>query len=702
MIEKYISPFIQSQFPVFYKEYGPNFIAFVRAYYEWMESTGGPLGYSRLMYSYADIDNTLDTFIQHFKNKYMLSIPESVVVDKRLLTKHILDLYKSKGSLRAYELLFRILFNEDIQVYVPGNDVFKLSDNQYIIPKYIEVTDNKYLNYLVGRTIVDSTNSATAIVENYSTKVVNNRTINVLTLSSVFGDFNYGQRIFCSDLYVDSAGNTIGTYEYNKLTPTQQSSYGLALTTNTAPFIIGSLSSIGIENGGSGFNIGELLGVSGDGLGGIARVSSVRNESGKVSFTLLDGGSGYSLNAVVQVVGGGGSGATFKVGGLADKEVFRINTDLIQDSYNTQLETTGAGCNLAITGVSGTFHLGDNVYSASGTNTRPVDVILTIDRNMANGESLSNSSLGISSVVAYRVDGNMLHISGSGITNANLQPGTILASNTSNTIVTVSSLYPVQNTYGNGTVSFVNSSIITITGDFGYFVPSYGIVSANGGATATVTAITRNTDWTQFPASTLNKKNLDQQIGLSLTTYDLEVGTITYLSEINPGNGYSSNPTVSITEQKIFDLQIQSKSGFKGGNAIVAAQAGTATGVVTTVDIYDSGFGYIPDTYVTLSSSNTQNQTVVSGRTVVNTQGSGSGYFKNRSGFLSDTQHIIDSMYWQSLSYDIIASRMMSTYETFVRDLVHPAGIALYGTFRVLSEVQNEPASAQSFSLAAS
>ena len=134
-IEKYVSPFIQSHFPAFYKEYGPNFIAFVKAYYEWMEFTGNPLQYARSIYDNTDIDNTADTFVKYFKNKYMLSIPESVVADKRLLTKHILDLYKSKGSLRAYELLFRILFNEDIQVYIPGDDVFKLSDNSYIIPK---------------------------------------------------------------------------------------------------------------------------------------------------------------------------------------------------------------------------------------------------------------------------------------------------------------------------------------------------------------------------------------------------------------------------------------------------------------------------------------------------------------------------------------------------------------------------------------
>ena len=152
----------------------------------------------------------------------------------------------------------------------------------------------------------------------------------------------------------------------------------------------------------------------------------------------------------------------------------------------------------------------------------------------------------------------------------------------------------------------------------------------------------------------------------------------------------------------ILALQIPDKSGFKGGNALVTAKAGNANGIVVTAEVYDSGFGYSPDSYVTLSSSNAQNQTVVSGRSVVNTQGRGAGYFANRKSFLSDTQHLIDSAYWQPLSYDIIASRMLSTYEKFVRDLVHPSGVALYGTFRVMSEVQNEVAAPQSFSLVSS
>ena len=39
-IESIISPLVENQFPSFYKEEGPQFIAFAKAYYEWMENNG--------------------------------------------------------------------------------------------------------------------------------------------------------------------------------------------------------------------------------------------------------------------------------------------------------------------------------------------------------------------------------------------------------------------------------------------------------------------------------------------------------------------------------------------------------------------------------------------------------------------------------------------------------------------------------------
>jgi len=61
-IEKLISPLIEQQFPSIYREEGDTFIAFVKAYFEWMEETNGVLYDSRRLPEYRDIDTTIDRF----------------------------------------------------------------------------------------------------------------------------------------------------------------------------------------------------------------------------------------------------------------------------------------------------------------------------------------------------------------------------------------------------------------------------------------------------------------------------------------------------------------------------------------------------------------------------------------------------------------------------------------------------------------
>jgi hypothetical protein len=699
-VEKLISPFIQSQFPEFYKAEGPNFIAFVKAYFEWMESTANPLYHSRKMYDYFDVDSTDSNFLTYFKNKFLLSLPQGTEVDQATLVKHVLDLYRSKGSPRSYELLFRILFNEDVQIYVPGNDVFKLSDNRYVVPKYVEVTDNQYLSSIIGMRIYDSSGSGSATLDNFYTKSVNNQLINILVLSDLVGSFNYGNLLLCDGLYVDANGDTITQYQYENLPPTSQNAYSLAINSNNAPYIIGSLTAIGVTNGGFGFEKGDLLNVQGGtGLGGVARVTSTKDQNGEVSFDLVSGGFGFSINTIPTVSGGAGTGATFKIGGLTNKQIFHINSDIINDYYNTQLDVSSAGYNLVLTPntTHGTFNAGDTIISSA--NVLPLDVTLKVANNLAVGESLTNSALGIANLTVAISDGSLVVARlNTGATYANIAPGVTLISNTTQSQITVNTKFAVQNTTTTATIISTNSTVIVannLTGN--YFFPGSSVVDSNTTANATVSSVVRDTNWA-FPSVLIpNIHNLDSSMGQVLTTYDITVGTITYLTAINPGTGYSSNPTVTILEPAIYDLRIPDGSGgYWGYDADVKATAGNQKGVVTSVAIYDSGFGYYPDQNINLISSNSLSQSSVSGTTVVASQGIGVGSFANRSGFLSDTQHLQDSKYYQAYSYDIMASRMLSTYETFVRDIVHPSGIALFGSYVVNSIVATEEPSPSS------
>ena len=119
-----ISSLVESQFPEFMREDGPRFVNFLKAYYEFMEQASTdngpmPIHAARSLPDYADIDRTLDQFVEEFRKQFMTSIPRNVQADKRLLSKYILDFYRTRGSQYSYETLFRALFDEDILFYYP-------------------------------------------------------------------------------------------------------------------------------------------------------------------------------------------------------------------------------------------------------------------------------------------------------------------------------------------------------------------------------------------------------------------------------------------------------------------------------------------------------------------------------------------------------------------------------------------------------
>jgi hypothetical protein len=774
-VEKFISPLIASQFPAFYETEGPTFIAFVKAYYEWMESTYyqdkfldilseeeyknyspeeqafytksiQPLAFARNLYDIKNIDTTQTQFIQYFKNKYISSLPSDIIADKKLLVKHILDLYRTKGTKRSYELLFRLLFNEDIDFVVPADFIFKPSDATWHIPKYIEVTDHPLLKELIGKRIYTRTDGF-AVVENYFIKIVNEKTVNVLLLTGIQGNMEFGEQIFCDDVYIDSNNNIIDNRTYANLNASEQIKFKLAFTFDgifenvnniavpPAPIIFGSLSAVSITNGGAFFKVGQLLDIDYGGEGGYARVAAVRDENGKVIFKLVDGGRGFTLESIVTVhsVNGGGAGATFQVGDIIDREIYYIVKDKISSYKDVAIDdniTSGSALILSdfsqeLQDLEGIHRL-DTITSVALTLVADVVPNYTSESVAEYGEIFQNLELGIDGLRAYRIDGNCIYFTGeyANLSNPRLLPGVILTSDFTNSIIKINNISEIRHIYSKAEVENDDpeSYPSTIPGikniivnkiqyiddsaeeeyPGGYFVPfNQIIINDDPTLTAYIDRNIRLTDW-EFPrALGLGLiSNMDTKIGDLLTTKVLETGTISYLKNINPGYGYSANPIVSILEPDIYDLRIKdNNNGYYGYNAKIDATASIATGVVTAVYIEDSGYGYNPDQTIRLSSMELENDYVVTGTAIVDSIGKGKGYYKNNKGFLSDTINIQDSDYYQSFSYEIVASRMIDTYEKYVKDLIHPSGMKLFGKFALTREMLDDVMETYEFTL---
>jgi hypothetical protein len=270
LVEDKIAFFVKDQFPAFYDQEGPMFKAFVNAYYEYLEqSETGTVG--RNLLEYKDIDRTSQMFLDYFKKQYLDGFPGSFAADTELTLKHILDFYKSKGTPRAVELLFRILFDDEASVAYPSNDVLTASSADYARPRYIEVRAPVLTNLisLSGKEITGATSNAKAFVEDIATKLINNIKVHVLYLSNLRGEFVRNEVIAPSDTGIQ----------------------------DEMPIVVGSLSDVDITLGGKDKAIGDIFNIeASSGKSGKVRVAEVADATGLIDFKLANGGFGFTTN----------------------------------------------------------------------------------------------------------------------------------------------------------------------------------------------------------------------------------------------------------------------------------------------------------------------------------------------------------------------------------------------------------------------
>lgn len=252
-IDKNISQLIANQFPDFYREEGELFIAFVKAYYEWLESEtyidktdpdsnkwvevvneSAVLHNSRKLPEYRDIDKTIEAFILDFKNKYLSDIQFNVATNKRLFVKNALEFYRAKGTPRAIDLFFKLVYGLEAKTYLPSDDLFRLSDNSWTNERYLEIKADKSNINFVGKTVFGSVSGASAYAEKLIRVKSDTKFIEVLYLSGLNGDFQTDELIYA---YEDLE---IGDIEYRNK-------------------VIGSLTTFEITSSDDGFEIGETV-----------------------------------------------------------------------------------------------------------------------------------------------------------------------------------------------------------------------------------------------------------------------------------------------------------------------------------------------------------------------------------------------------------------------------------------------------------
>lgn len=684
----HVSNFVEHQFPDFYKEQGQDFIDFVKAYYEWLEDEGP----SRDIFSSRDIDLTADKFVKHFSAKYLQGIPSSITADKRFAVKHILDLYRSKGSAAGMKLLFRLLYNEDITIYQPSSDILRASDGRWIQKSYMEVDgDLSIIKNFSQKYITGVRSGAEAFVDSFERINIQDRVVNVFYLTNITGTFQVDEKITYSGLSVTNAPTILGS-------PTS-----VSITSSSVEQLIGDVVAAAEESGKKGLK---------------AVVSNtVSIASGYIDFQIIDGGSGYTSTPSISITkyngAGAGSGATFANVALTNTSSYSYISTLIKYVPFSSSNTVSFNANSDVNGTSDFISISGNKFSNNDIVRYTVAAGNTALTNLSNNTLyfvVAANSTGLKLAATY--GGSAIDLTKGVTESGHTLTGTFANAQSFNANTSVNGtadfITVTGNQFANGDqvrylVDAGNTALTNLSNNTLYYVVganSTGVKLSstyNGSAIDLTSGVTETGHYlkglwtTDLPlnatsyGSYLNNANSASVINTAVTTQTLTIGTISRLVGINPGAGYTTNVVVSVVDTTMSSFNLPDANGnILGKNSIIYGNLVSGNGVPSSVRVINSGFGYNTQNLpVTLYNSNNAFKTVI-GTIGLSAIGTSEGYWDTTRGFLSMDKYIEDNYYYQEYSYELQLTKSIDKYLQILKDVMHPVGNEVFGKTNIL------------------
>ena len=320
-----------------------TFVAFIQAYYEWMEQQdigsgkeGAIYGTQNLL-NYQDLDfvepgETFNKFIDYYINQFLPNFPADCLADKSKLIRAAKELYSRKGTPASYQFLFRALYNSDADIFLTRDVIFKASDGKWYVSKSLRLAtnDEQWLSINNYR-LFGETSKSIATVER-SVAVGDRMEVYIANIERLF--------VSGEDVVVVDNNNQILYFKDSKVV----SSSTVGATPLRAK-ILGSISAVNINSTKRGqLYTGRSPTYSGDpvvfygglnsanGAGATAYVYETTAGSLR-DITVVNGSYGYreDPNTYIRILGGGGSGAIANVGTV--NPAGEINVAFVPQNY---------------------------------------------------------------------------------------------------------------------------------------------------------------------------------------------------------------------------------------------------------------------------------------------------------------------------------------------------------------------------------
>ena len=362
-----ISVRVEGQLPDFVKQDHATFVAFLEAYYEYMELTGKPYEIVGNLRNYFNVDKTVDDFLQYFKTQFGKDVPEAVFINanKPQVLKKLRDFYRSKGSEKSFQFLFRLLYKEEIEFYYPSVDMLRVSDGKYNKDKILRTIDTSTTGTafdLVGQIITGGTSGSTGIVELVLKEQLGLFEVITIYLSKVIGTFERAEEItdgtntyildgMITDYTITNAGSNYIVESNVPIVGGGTSATGAQLLIDT--LTTGSITGYTVVSGGTGYVVGDKLTINNtDKLEIDGRTCSilVKDVDGSGTIKTVDGieieHGGYGYLATPTVSGGGtGNGANITLVGtnIGGIKALKITNNGFHYSETPTFNLTGLG-----------------------------------------------------------------------------------------------------------------------------------------------------------------------------------------------------------------------------------------------------------------------------------------------------------------------------------------------------------------------
>ena len=764
-----VSLLVRQQLPEFIRSDFDTFSVFVESYYAWMDETGNAIDLSKNIPNYMDLDRSIDGFIQYFTKQFLPLFPPDRLSNPTFFIQHAKEFYRAKGTAKAVRLLFRLLYNQDIDVFYPKTAVLRASTSGWTAEPSlrldptmwtIQIADGfsfryRALDHSRGVTIVAVYVNTVLQVGNYShspnepwitftappggeyevkivytgselTDLFDTNAIIVRMVGQTSGASAITETLQAVttdtipqlDLAVSSPLGTFaqaelvkGRWVYDTTTHAYVDIYGR---------LVSYLSSITLTDGGLGYNVGDPVIVSGGAPANTATAVVDAIFSALISnITVVQGGVGYQPGQACYITSTPNTGLNVFVLSVDTSEAVHPNSYPInQDTLNLWANTVMSDPNYYFTpGLSENvntimsmaftdFILGKHpiervgpistvTITSSTTVFNPAPTlnidspIVVVTGITANGNvAVANVPLNYFGIIGKMnvASGGANYQVGDEVTFENI-PGVgfgigaaaeVTSVHSANSGIKTANFRPSRVT---GTVS-VNTSVsnVQVVGSGTFFTTE---LMANdhieiNSESSYVSTIINTTHLTVNTAFTRNSTS--RRMGIYGRYF---IGGMNYRQNSMPTViVLSNNPSAT-------GADIRAELVLSGGASfLLEPQTKEPVGKIKTIRITNHGYGYQTTPTIDLTGSGNGRANAVA--VMLSNLFQGAGRYRTNEGFLSSDQKLQNEDYYTTFSYVVRSQTELTKYKTILKDLVHPAGVALWGEYVVESSIPGD------------